>query len=49
VLILQNELSDKLGANVSIQAKPSGAGTLKIQYASLDQLETIIERIKILK
>lgn len=46
VLILQNELSDKLGANVSIQAKPSGAGTLKIQYASLDQLETIIERLK---
>jgi ParB family transcriptional regulator, chromosome partitioning protein len=42
VLHLQNQLSDKLGANVQIQSKANGAGTLKIQYANLDQLDAII-------
>ena len=46
VLMLQNVLSDQLGASVSIQSKSNGAGTLKIQYASLDQLDAIIARIK---
>ncbi len=42
VVHLQNQLSDKLGANVQIQSKANGAGTLKIQYANLDQLDAII-------
>lgn len=42
VLRLQNRLSDQLGANVQIQSKTNGTGTLKIQYANLDQLDAII-------
>lgn len=46
VLQLQESLSDALGAQVSIQAKNNGAGTLKISYGSLDQLDGIIARLK---
>jgi ParB family transcriptional regulator, chromosome partitioning protein len=42
---LQNTLSEKLGANVSIAAKANGAGTLKINYSNLDQLDDIIHKI----
>lgn len=42
---LQNTLSDKLGAKVSIAARASGAGTLKISYSNLDQLDEIIAKI----
>lgn len=45
VLRLQEALSDKLGASVSIKAGANGAGTLKINYANLDQLEEIISKI----
>lgn len=45
ILRLQEVLSDKLGAAVSIKAGANGAGTLKISYASLDQLDEIIARI----
>ncbi|MDO9282572.1 MAG: ParB/RepB/Spo0J family partition protein [Methylotenera sp.] len=45
VLRLQNTLSDKLGASVSIKAGANGAGTLKISYANLDQLDDIISKI----
>jgi ParB family chromosome partitioning protein len=45
VLALQNTLSEKLGASVSISAKSNGAGTLKINYSSLDQLDEIIKKI----
>jgi ParB family transcriptional regulator, chromosome partitioning protein len=45
VLALQNTLSEKLGASVSISAKANGAGTLKINYSSLDQLDDIIKKI----
>ena len=45
VLALQNTLSEKIGAVVSISAKTSGAGTLKINYSSLDQLDDIIAKI----
>jgi len=45
ILRLQEVLSDKLGAAVSIKAGVNGAGTLKISYASLDQLDEIIARI----
>lgn len=42
VSALQESLSDKIGATVVINAKPSGAGSLKINYANLDQLDAII-------
>ncbi len=45
IIHLQNSLSDKLGAKVSIAAKASGAGLLKISYSNLDQLDDIIAKI----
>jgi ParB family transcriptional regulator, chromosome partitioning protein len=45
VLALQNTLSEKIGAVVSISAKASGAGMLKISYSNLDQLDDIIKKI----
>ena len=45
VLRLQEALSDKLGASVSIKAGTNGAGSMKISYASLDQLDEIIAKI----
>jgi len=45
VLRLQEALSDKLGASVSIKAGANGAGTMKISYANLDQLDEIIAKI----
>lgn len=45
VIRLQETLSDKLGASVSIKASANGAGVLKINYANLDQLDDIISRI----
>jgi ParB family transcriptional regulator, chromosome partitioning protein len=45
VLALQNSLSEKIGASVSISAKTNGAGTLKINYSNLDQLDDIIKKM----
>jgi ParB family chromosome partitioning protein len=45
VLRLQEALSDKLGAVVTIKEGPSGSGALKISYSSLDQLDEIISKI----
>ena len=45
VMQLQETLSDKLGAKVSIAARAGGAGTLKISYSNLDQLDDIIAKI----
>ena len=45
VLTLQNNLSEKIGAVVSISAKANGAGILKISYSNLDQLDEIIKKI----
>lgn len=45
ILRLQEALSDKLGATVSIKAGSKGAGTLKISYVNLDQLDEIIAKI----
>jgi len=45
VLRLEEALSDKLGATVRIKAGAKGAGTLKISYANLDQLDEIVSRI----
>ena len=46
VLRLQEELAEHIGADVQIQSGQAGAGTLKIRYASLDQLDGIISRLK---
>lgn len=45
VLALQNSLSEKIGASVSISAKTNGSGTLKINYSNLDQLDEIIKKM----
>ena len=45
LLRLQEALSDKLGAVVIINASANGAGTLKINYASLDHLDEMIAKI----
>lgn len=43
---LQSEISDKLGAAVSIQHQSNGKGQLLIRYNSLDELEGILAHIK---
>jgi ParB family chromosome partitioning protein len=45
VLALQNSLSEKIGASVSISAKANGSGTLKINYSNLDQLDELIKKM----
>lgn len=45
VAILEERLSDVLGATVTIAGKANGAGTLKIQYSHLDQLDDIIAKL----
>ncbi len=45
VLTLQNTLSEKIGAVVTISAKSNGSGVLKINYSNLDQLDEIIKKI----
>lgn len=45
VLALQNSLSEKIGASVSISSNTNGSGTLKINYANLDQLDEIIKKM----
>lgn len=43
---LQEELSETLGAQVSIKATPKGAGVVSIRYSSLDQLDGLIGRFR---
>jgi ParB family chromosome partitioning protein len=43
---LQDDLSGKLGASVTIKHKKSGNGTLEIHYSSVDELDGILSRIK---
>lgn len=43
---LQEELSEKLGAKVSIQHAPSGKGKVVVSYNSLDELDGILEHIR---
>ena len=45
ILRLQESLSDALGASVTIETGKNGAGALKIRYASLDQLDSIIKKL----
>lgn len=46
VILLQQELSESLGADVQIAVGTKGSGVLKIRYGSLDQLDEIISIIK---
>ncbi len=46
LLRLQEDLSSRLGATVAIKPGKKGAGSLTIQYASLDQLDGILRRLK---
>ena len=43
---LQQELSDKLGAKVTIQHSTKGSGKLVITYNSVDELDGILDHIK---
>ncbi len=43
---LEEELADKLGAVVKIKANKKGAGSLTIEFASLDQLDGLIGKLQ---
>ncbi len=43
---LAEELADRLGAGVNLRASKKGRGTLSIHFASLDQLDGILKRIR---
>ena len=43
---LENELAERLGAPVHIEAGRKGAGRVVIRYSSLEQLEGILARVK---
>jgi ParB family chromosome partitioning protein len=46
VVRLEEELSDRLGAAVKIAANQKGSGRITIEFASLDQLDGLLRRIK---
>lgn len=46
ILRLQQQLSETIGARVTIQHKTKGKGKLEIFYHSLDELDGIIERMQ---
>jgi ParB family chromosome partitioning protein len=48
-LALEAELSNTLGMKVSIDMRGKGAGNLKIDFRSLDQLDDILQRLSRLK
>jgi ParB family chromosome partitioning protein len=43
---LQEELSDALGTTVAIRAGAKGRGQIRIDFATLDQLQGLIERLR---
>ncbi len=43
---LQEDLSEALGAKVSIEAKRGGAGRVVIGYSSLDELDGLLQRLR---
>ena len=45
---LENELSDRFGTNISISHKQSGKGSINFKYSTLDELEKIIAKLKLL-
>lgn len=42
---LERRLSDALGLEVTVDHKPSGAGTLHIKYKDLDQLDAVLKKL----
>lgn len=46
VIRLEQELSDRLGAEVKIDANRKGVGRISIKFASLEQLDGLLCRIK---
>ncbi|MEO8166205.1 MAG: ParB/RepB/Spo0J family partition protein [Betaproteobacteria bacterium] len=46
LLALEDELSEILGTAVSFQTSRGGGGKLVIDYASLDQLDTVLQRLR---
>jgi ParB family transcriptional regulator, chromosome partitioning protein len=46
IVRLEEELADKLGATVRLSANARGSGKLVIEFASLDQLDGIVERLR---
>ena len=46
VEILQQNISEKLGAKVSISHAKTGVGKIVIHYSSLDELEGVLEHLK---
>jgi len=46
LLSLENELADSIGASVKVSANRKGAGALTIRFASLDQLDGILKRLR---
>lgn len=43
---LENDLSERLGANVAINHKTNGRGKVEIHYNSLDELDGLLKHIK---
>jgi ParB family chromosome partitioning protein len=43
---LQEDLSESLGATVHLKARTGGRGSVVIDYASLDQLDGLVKRLK---
>jgi ParB family chromosome partitioning protein len=43
---LQDDLTDRLGAKVTLQHNARGGGKLVVSYHSLDELDGILERIR---
>ncbi|TXI73314.1 MAG: ParB/RepB/Spo0J family partition protein [Dechloromonas sp.] len=46
LLRLQEELSDSVGANVSIRSNRKGSGKITIEFGSLDQLDGILGKLR---
>ena len=46
IRVLQTDLSEKIGAPVTIQHGAKGKGKLVIRYGSLDELDGILEHIR---
>jgi ParB family chromosome partitioning protein len=46
LVILEQDLSDRIGAPVAVQANPKGKGKLVISYNSLDELDGILAHIQ---
>jgi len=46
ILRLEEEIADSIGATVKIKANKKGAGAVTIQFASLDQLDGLLERLR---